>query len=144
MSVKRSEELFLAGYNCAQAVFGGFAEELGLSEEQAIAFAACFGAGMCGTRRTCGAVSGALIALGKAEECIAVADKKRAYNAGKELIDMFEQKFGTIVCKELLQKAGAYFADSPLPRTEEYYKARPCLVFVRETAEYIEKRIHKK
>ena len=50
-------------YNCAQAVFLPFAEEAGISEEQALGVAANFGAGM---RRgaTCGAITGGLMALG--------------------------------------------------------------------------------
>lgn len=143
MSVERCTELFLSGYNCAQAVAGGFAEEAGLTEEKAVALASCFGAGTCGMRNTCGAVNGALIILGAVLDKTAANDKKFVYDYGRKLIEEFEKKFSTIVCRELLTKADAYFAESPLPRTENYYKARPCLVFVKETAERLEKEIAK-
>lgn len=141
MSVERCTELFLSGYNCAQAVAGGFAKDAGLTEEKALALASCFGAGTCGTRNTCGAVNGALIILGAVLDKTAANDKKFVYDYGRKLIEEFERKFSTTVCRELLTKANAYFAESPLPRTESYYKARPCLVFVKETAEWLEKEI---
>ena len=50
-------------YNCAQAVLVPFAAEMGLSEEQAYALGAHFGAGM-RHGSTCGAVTGALMVLG--------------------------------------------------------------------------------
>lgn len=142
MNAERCAELFLSGYNCAQAVAGGFAEAAGLTEEKALALASCFGAGTCGTRNTCGAVNGALIILGAVLDKTSADDKKQVYEEGRKLIEEFEKKFSTVVCKELLTKAKAYFAESPLPRTESYYKARPCLVFVKETAEWLENKIN--
>lgn len=50
-------------YNCAQAVLIPFAAEMGISEEQAQALGAHFGSGM-RHGSTCGAVTGALMALG--------------------------------------------------------------------------------
>lgn len=50
-------------YNCAQSVLIPFAEEAGMSFEEANALAANFGSGMkCGG--TCGAITGGLMALG--------------------------------------------------------------------------------
>lgn len=50
-------------YNCAQSVLIPFAEELGMTTEQAAAIGAHFGGGM-RAGATCGAVTGALMALG--------------------------------------------------------------------------------
>lgn len=50
-------------YNCAQAVFIPFAERKGIGAEMASAITANFGAGM-RTGGTCGAITGALMALG--------------------------------------------------------------------------------
>ena len=49
-------------YNCAQSVLMPFAEELGLTPEQANAISAHFGSGM-RVGATCGAATGALMAL---------------------------------------------------------------------------------
>ena len=50
-------------HNCAQAVLIPFAEELGLTLEQANALSAHFGSGM-RAGATCGALTGGLMALG--------------------------------------------------------------------------------
>lgn len=50
-------------YNCAQGVFIPFAERHGISAEAAAAMTANFGAGM-RSGLTCGAITGALMALG--------------------------------------------------------------------------------
>lgn len=50
-------------YNCAQSVLIPFAREMGISEEQAFRLGAHFGSGM-RHGSTCGAVTGALMALG--------------------------------------------------------------------------------
>lgn len=60
----RAEELFRKGYNCSQSVFVAFAEELGMSEEEAARMASPFGAGFGKLREVCGAVSGMTMAAG--------------------------------------------------------------------------------
>lgn len=50
-------------YNCAQSVVCAFAEDCGLTDEQALAVAANFGSGM-KMAATCGALTGGLMVLG--------------------------------------------------------------------------------
>ena len=73
-------ENFNQGLNCAQSVFCVFAQEGGLSREKALLVASCFGGGMrCG--EVCGAVTGALMAIGLNFGFISVqnpADKARS------------------------------------------------------------------
>ena len=52
-------------YNCAQSMLIPFAEEAGISEEQANALALNFGGGM-GCGATCGALTGTLMVMGGA------------------------------------------------------------------------------
>ena len=56
--IEKARDLFLAGYNCAQAVAAAFAEEAGMTEEQMLRLSGGFGGGMGGLRLVCGAVSG--------------------------------------------------------------------------------------
>ena len=58
-----ASELFSKRYYCSQAVLAAFAEELGMTKEQALKVGACFGGGMC-KAEVCGACTGALMALG--------------------------------------------------------------------------------
>lgn len=82
-------------YNCAQSVLIPFAEELGLTPEQAKGLAANFGGGMgCGS--VCGAVTGALMALGGLDLPVL----KRA-----ELMDRFREANGSLNCAELVKAA---------------------------------------
>ena len=57
-------ELFLKGYNCAQAITVAFADVTGLSPELSAKMAASFGGGMGRMREVCGAVSGMLMVAG--------------------------------------------------------------------------------
>lgn len=63
---QRAKALFLEGYNCAQAVAGAFAPEMGLSVDAAARLASGFGGGMGRMREVCGAVSGMTLARKRA------------------------------------------------------------------------------
>ena len=60
-----AEKYFTDGYNCAQAVFLAFSDELGVDADTAAAISAPFGGGMGRLREVCGAVSGMFMALQK-------------------------------------------------------------------------------
>jgi len=97
-------DLFGKQFNCAQAVAGALAEETGVSLETALKAAACFGGGMrCG--EVCGAVTGALMALGfrfgSAKENDAEG-KAAAYKRSVAFIEAFKAKNDTVLCRELL------------------------------------------
>ena len=129
--MKRAEEYFVKGFNCAQAVVAAYADLYGYTEEQALKLSAGMGGGMGRLRLTCGAVSGIAILAGM--ECgSADADdregKSANYKVVQELVSLFQKVYGTIICSELLQLK----KDTPLTyvasgRTEEYYKSSPCL-----------------
>ena len=97
-------ETFHNNFHCSQSVFAVFAEELGLDRETALKIAGCFGGGMrCG--EVCGAVTGALMAIGlkyghcKPEDSAAKAD---ADQKACLFMEQFKQKNKSILCRELL------------------------------------------
>ena len=55
---------FKGGFNCSQAVLSVFCEELGLDKETAARIAGGFGGGIGHLGETCGAVTGAIMAMG--------------------------------------------------------------------------------
>lgn len=61
---QKALKFFNESHNCSQSVLAALSSELGLSEQQAIAVAAGFGAGVCFQGQICGAVSGAYMVLG--------------------------------------------------------------------------------
>lgn len=129
--MRRAEELFMAGYNCAQAVTAAFADIYGYTVEQALKMSAGFGGGIGRTRQTCGAAC-AMVLLAGMECGSADADdregKSENYRVVQRLLDRFKELHGTLICSELLKLK----RDTPLSyvageRTAEYYRTRPCL-----------------
>lgn len=92
------------GYNCAQIVLCSYAEELEIDEETLFRISEGFGAGMGGMMQTCGAVTAMFMALGLANSSgnLQVCDTKpQTMKKVRELAAEFEQKNGSIVCREL-------------------------------------------
>jgi len=92
------------GYNCAQIVLCSYAEELGIDEETLFRISEGFGAGMGGMMQTCGAVTAMFMALGLANssgDLQACDTKPQTMKKVRELAAEFEQKNGSIVCREL-------------------------------------------
>ena len=99
------------------------------------------GGGMGGMRETCGAVTGMFLVAGMLKGYDDPADydgKKAHYARIRELAEQFRQKHDTLVCRELLQALPGKLKQDPQPRTEEYYKVRPCVRFVETAAELLE------
>lgn len=141
---KKARELFTAGYNCAQSVVGAFEEEIGLPRETLMKMASGFGGGMGGLRSTCGAVTGMFMALGLLSGYGVAGDqaaKTAHYARIRALAESFEQEQGTLICRELLSSLPGKLQKDPLPRTEEYYKVRPCVRFVEHAARLLEEMI---
>jgi C_GCAxxG_C_C family probable redox protein len=93
------------GFNCAQAVFSTFAPELGLEENKAARIASLFGGGMARTGGTCGAVTGAFMALGLKYGSSRPQDKEikeKGYEIAREFVRRFTERNGSTVCRDLL------------------------------------------
>ena len=60
--------------------------------------------------------------------------KKENYRLVQEASELFRKENGSIICREILglEKAEGTFV--PAPRTEEYYKKRPCPETIRGAA----------
>lgn len=96
--------LFNQGFNCSQAVFSVFCEELGLEPRVALRIACGFGGGIC-QGETCGAVTGAVMVLGLKYGQSKVVDKEskeKTYEIIKEFSEKFKDVNQSISCKELL------------------------------------------
>lgn len=124
-----AKKLFLQGHNCAQAVLCAFAEELGIDPDKARAMSACFGGGLGGQREICGAVSAMcmIFSLKHApKDPTDHAAKAGFYKHIQEICNRFKKENGSIICRELLGLSSTAQATVPQPRTEQYYKSRPC------------------
>ena len=98
------------GYNCCQSVLAAFSDITGLSEQASMDIGGGFGGGG-GTGELCGALSGAIMALGlmsPVDENDPVGSKKRTVALSRELQKRFSGKFGALRCQDLLRnKSGA-------------------------------------
>lgn len=136
----KARDLFLEGYNCAQAVFGAYAEDLGMELSQALKLSSSFGGGMGGMRDTCGAVTGMLMVAGLKwgyDDAKDQSLKTAHYARVRELMERFKAEHDTCVCRELLSSLKELKQD-PSPRTPEYYKTRPCARFVETAAKLLD------
>jgi len=98
-------EKFNDGYNCAQAVFYAFCDDLKIEKETALKLGTCFGAGMGEKGEVCGAVSGGLLVIGAKHgrgEKKGRSATQRSYKKTEELMDRFAAKRGSFICRELL------------------------------------------
>jgi len=102
---EKAKEYFLNKSNCSQSTLVVFADDLGLSTKQALSLSAGFGAGMCYQAKTCGAVTGAYMALGlisgqKFTEPEMV--KENAYQLISQFNKAFIKTFDSTECKALI------------------------------------------
>jgi C_GCAxxG_C_C family probable redox protein len=106
--MERSEkamEYFDNSFNCSQSVLVVFSKDLGLSEEEALRVATAFGGGMGRQQLTCGAVTGAAMALGlKYGKGLNDSDDKKQHTYDKtiELFNEFTRLNGSTNCRKLL------------------------------------------
>lgn len=98
-------QYFRSGLNCAQSVFAAFCDDLQFDHSSALSVSAGFGGGMGRLQLTCGAVTGAFMAIG------VYNSKKYDDNASRkaksvEMVQAFNLAFikenKTTSCRELL------------------------------------------
>ena len=104
--VEIAKEKFESGYNCAQSILFSFLDKSKISEDTALKIATGFGAGYGRMQEVCGAVSGAIMALGLKYGRGVKEDKEITitfYQKTQDFITSFIEKHDSIICKELLQ-----------------------------------------
>jgi C_GCAxxG_C_C family probable redox protein len=102
---ERADQLHAQGANCAQAVAACFAEDLGADRALVLRLATGFGGGMGRTGGTCGALTGAFMALGIAFGMTEPGDqaaKERTYALVAEASRRFRERTGALTCRDLL------------------------------------------
>jgi C_GCAxxG_C_C family probable redox protein len=105
-SSEKALEYFRNKFNCSQSVFTAIGTGNGLSEDACLKTACAFGAGMGRQQLTCGAVTGALMAIGlKYGKALGDPDEKKleTYEMTRRFFDEFVRLHGTTCCRELLR-----------------------------------------
>lgn len=125
------------GFNCAQSVLAAFADRIGMPAQELMSLAGGFGAGT-GTGELCGAVSGAVMALGlmtPVDMEQPVASKKRTLELSKEFQKRFSGVFNGLRCGDLIQKK--YVPDDQTPAAAELGISAHCAVMIVTAVEIV-------
>jgi C_GCAxxG_C_C family probable redox protein len=108
----RAQRRFDDGCNCAESVFSAFLEGDVPFSPESVCLATGFGGGMGATHKTCGAVTGAIMAMGlylgrrdplgdPDHEASHAAMQREIYPVFGDMVCKMEQELGTLVCAEL-------------------------------------------
>ncbi|MFO7656610.1 MAG: C-GCAxxG-C-C family protein [Bacteroidales bacterium] len=131
---QQATNYFNNSFNCAQSVFTVFATDYGISENDSLKIACAFGGGMGRQQLTCGAVTGALMAIGL-EYGKGIDDeetkKKETYQKTKEFLEAFIKLNGSVNCKVLLDGLD-------MQRPEDYEKMVQMNIFNTKCKKYVE------
>jgi C_GCAxxG_C_C family probable redox protein len=103
--IEDAVQYFGSGYNCSQSVLAAFGPDLGLDRASCLKVASTFGGGLGRRAEACGAVTGALMALGLKYGGKTVDDpaaKTEVYKYAGEFMDRFKALHGSLICRELL------------------------------------------
>ncbi len=144
---EKARELFVRGYNCAQAVFIAFCDLTGYDEDAAARISSSFGGGMGRLREVCGAISGAFMVAGCLYGYADETDKdaKAAHYALiQDIARRFSDRNGTIICRDLVGPEANDRTAVPTDRTNDFYKRRPCVQLVEDAAEIMDEIIKEK
>lgn len=95
---------FKGDLNCSQSVISAWCDEFGIDKDLIKAVSAGLGGGMGHSGKTCGAVSGAIMAIGCKyfDKNDVKGSKKVIYQKTNDFIKRFEQKYTDSTCKSLL------------------------------------------
>ena len=96
---ERAVQYYEDGYLCSQSVLAAYAEEYGLSEEQALKLGTCLGSGM-RMGEVCGACTGALMVLGLVHDD--PKNRKTANENSERFLNTFQDANGSYICNDLL------------------------------------------
>lgn len=145
---EQAMQYFYDGYNCTQALVLAHADLFDMDKDSLLRMSQSFGGGMARMRQVCGAVSGMFMVAGMLTGSANPKDlegKKHNYETVQKLAGLFEQKNGSIICAQLLgiqEKSSCVSEEyrtgaAPEPRSEEYYKKRPCPLLIGDACDVL-------
>ncbi len=134
---------FQDGLNCSQSVCLAFAEQFGIERDTALKFAAGFGGGIGRMAETCGAVTGAVMALGlKYGFTQGSPEAKTAmYAHVQQFAERFTERYHSMFCRELLGYDISIHEEHEKAKQEKLFTTR-CPEFVRAAVEIVEEMLN--
>ncbi|MDR0844849.1 MAG: C-GCAxxG-C-C family protein [Tannerella sp.] len=120
--------------NCAQSVLCAFAEDFGMNKGTALKIAGGFGAGMGRTQSVCGAVSGAIMAIGLKYG----DDTEITYKKVRDFIRKFKEVTGATVCMDLLNGCNLLTDEGQRSFNENNMRINNCSEYVKLACNILE------
>lgn len=134
-------EYFKQGYNCSQAVVLTFKDVLTIDANELCKIASPFGGGLSRMRETCGAVSGMVLVLGNIIGYSTPEmgeNKHELYKNTQEILKIFENRYGSLTCRNLLNLSVKHDDPKPSIRDHSFFAKRPCPELIGGAAEILE------
>ena len=104
-------------FTCCESILLALSDYLEIESDIIPSIASSLGGGLGGCGETCGCITGAAMALGlKFGRSSAEESKDEAYAAVRRLVDLFQDKYGTAACKDLI---GMRMRDAELTADEK-------------------------
>ena len=110
LSMRKESDL-----NCCQSVLGAASDACGLDSRTACRLGAFFGSGM-RQGEVCGCVSAVLMALGTKYG----DENNRQCRVSKEFMAQFKEKYGSLLCRELIRRNGRPICDQLIAYAADY------------------------
>lgn len=134
---EQAVDYFMQGCSCSQAIVMSYGPDLGLPKEIGKRASGAFGGGVARRAEMCGAVSGSLMVLGLSLDKTVENPKETLYAKVHDFIRCFEERNGTVMCKQLLG------VDIGSPEGREEFKQRNlmqsrCSKFVQDAADILD------
>jgi C_GCAxxG_C_C family probable redox protein len=138
--IEKAVDLYKQRFNCSQAVLTAFRQADKLDESTALKLGTVFGAGVACTGGTCGAVSGALMAISMKYgrgDLQSIDAKAKTYELGRKFMNEFTRRNGSCVCAELLGM-NIGMPENMVKAQELKMFETKCLALVQSAAEILE------
>jgi len=142
---EKALSFFDTNYNCAQSVLVTFAEDLGITEDESLKVASAFGGGIARQQLTCGAVTGAAMALGlRYGKGISDSDENKldTYQKTIELFNEFTRLNGSTSCFELLNNLDMNNEEDHKSIVDQNLFHTHCRKYVADAVAITEKLLH--
>ena len=135
-AIDRCTKHFNEGYNCCETVLLSFCELLGVESEVIPKIATPFGGGICKRKHMCGALSGAVMAIGlKYGRNTPQGKREPSSERTARLVEKFIEKYGSANCIEVL----GYDPEDleKVKRDKDKIRANICAPLIRQVAEWL-------
>jgi C_GCAxxG_C_C family probable redox protein len=136
----RAVKLFNSGFNCAEGVLLALSQEFNQEATIIPRIATGFGGGVGRSGRICGALSGAVMAIGLLKGCDEGKEESEkrnsAYESVRQMIKAFENEFGNSQCR-ILTRCDLQTQEGREKYRREKLRKKLCPKFITWCADYV-------